>query len=176
MTMHLTKSSIARLCGLALGGLLAGCGSSGSGGGDATAHFVGTWTYSSGSIEPNCNIQGIPPFDLTGDTMTVTKVNGNTVATTLKGTGVMCNVNFTVSGDVATAVAGQSCAVSTTVTIGTPMTIAVNIMITTWTLTVSGNTLSMAMTGTASAEGGVLTCTPTASGTASKPADGGAGG
>lgn len=173
--MQLTKSSIARVCGLAVGVLLAGCGSSGSGG-DATAPFVGSWTYSSGSIQPNCNIQGIPPFDLTGDTMTVTKVNGNTVATSLKGNGVMCNINFTVSGDVATAVAGQTCAVSTTVTIGTPMTIAVNIMITTWTLTVSGDTLSMAMTGTASAEGGVLTCNPTASGTASKPADAGAGG
>lgn len=173
--MHLTRTAIARVCGLALGVLLAGCGSSGTSGGDPTAPFVGTWTYSSGSIQPNCNISGIPAFDLTGDTMTVTKGTGNTVSTTLKGSDVMCNINFTVSGDVATAVAGQTCAVMANA--GALGTIAVVIDISTWTLTVSGNMLSMAMTGTASAEGGTLTCNPTASGSATKAAsDGGAGG
>jgi hypothetical protein len=49
----------------------------------------------------------------------------------------------------------------------------VNINISTWTLNVSGDTLTMAMTGTASAEGGLLTCSPTASGTATRPPSGG---
>ncbi|HXT97208.1 MAG TPA: hypothetical protein VN853_12970 [Polyangia bacterium] len=174
--MHLTKSSIARVCGLALGILLAGCGSSGSSGGDATAPFVGSWTYSSGSIQPMCNLQGIPPFDLTGDTMTITKGTGsNTVATSLTGNGVMCNVNFTVSGDMATAMSNQTCTVA--VNAGALGTVSVLIHISTWTLTVSGNMLSMAMTGTASDSTGVLSCNPTANGAATRAAsDGGAGG
>jgi len=174
MTMHLTKSSIARLCGLALGGLLAGCGSSGSGGGDATAPFVGTWTYSSGSIEPNCNIQGIPPFDLTGDTMTITRVSDTEVSTSLTGSGVMCNVNFNVSGTTATAVSGQTCLVTVMITLaGAPTTVPVTINISTWTLNVSGDSLTIAMTGTASAEAGLITCTPTADGSATRVSGGG---
>ena len=175
--MHLTKSSIARVCGLALGALLAGCGSSGgTSGGDPTAPFVGTWTYSSGSIVPMMCSAGlsVPSFDLSGDPMTVTK-DGNMVAAAIKGNGLMCNVNFTVSGSIATATAGQTCTVM--VNAGTLGTITGLVTISTFTLTVSGDMLSMAMTGTATAEGGALTCPTTASGSATRPpADGGAGG
>ncbi len=166
--MHLTTSTIARVCGLALGIFLVGCSSSG-GSGDQSAALVGSWTYSSGSIDPMCNI-AIAPFDLTGDTMTVTKIDDTHVQTMLTGNGVMCDVKFTVNNGTATAEPGQTCAVTTTVA-GTP--VAVNIMITSWTMTTSGDTLTMSMNGTASAVGGALTCTPTASGTASRPSAGG---
>ena len=176
--MHLTKSSIARVCGLALGILLVGCSSSGGGSGDQTAPFIGTWTYTSGSIVPMCSLGSSPltisNFDLTGDTMTVTKLSNTEVGTMLMGTGVMCDVKFTVSGTTATAEAGQSCVVTVPLNLGTgTMNIAVTIDISTWTLMVSGDTLTIAMTGSATAESGLVTCAPTASGTATRPASGG---
>jgi hypothetical protein len=167
------KSSIVRLCTAAAALFLFGCGSS-SIAGDPAANFAGAWTFGSGSIQPMCNIAGIPPVDLTGDTMTVTRVDSTHVATMLTGTGVMCNVNFTVTGTTATTATGQTCAVTAPVTIaGVMMNIAVTIDISSWTLTVSGDTLTMAMTGTASAEGGLLSCTPTADGQATRPSSGG---
>ena len=171
--MHISKSSIARVCGAAAALFLFGCGSS-SITGDPAAAFAGNWTFGSGSIEPMCNIAGITPFDLTGDTLIVTRVDSTHVATMLTGTGVMCDVNFTVTGTTATATSGQTCVVTAPVTVGgVAMNIAVNINISTWTLNVSGDTLTMAMTGTASAEGGLLTCSPTASGSATRPPGGG---
>jgi len=171
--MPMTKSSILRLRGAAVALFLFGCGSS-SITGDPAAAFAGNWTFGSGSIQPMCNLPGITPFDLTGDTLTVTRVDSTHVATMLTGTGVMCDVNFTVTGTTATATAGQTCVVTAPVTIGgVAMNIAVNINISTWTLNVSGDTLMMAMTGTASAEGGLLSCTPTADGTATRPPSGG---
>jgi hypothetical protein len=163
---------------MALGFLALGCGSSGSGGGssDPAAAFAGTWTFGSGSIQPMCNLN-IPAFDLTGDTMKVTSTDATHVATMLTGSGVMCDVNFTVNGDTATAEANQTCVVTTTITLlGTPMSLAVNIDINTWTLSVSGDMLTIAMTGSASAEQGAVNCSPTADGTATRSSDGGAGG
>jgi hypothetical protein len=171
--MHTTKSSIAGVCGVAAALFLFGCGSS-SITGDPAAAFAGNWTFGSGAIQPMCNLAGISPFDLTGDTMIVTRVDATHVATMLTGTGVMCDVNFTVTGTTATASSGQTCVVTAPVTIGgTQMNIAVNINISTWTLNVSGDNLTMAMTGSASAEGGLLTCAPTADGTATRPSSGG---
>ena len=171
--MQTSKSSIARVCTAAAALFLFGCGSS-SIAGDPAAAFAGNWTFGSGSIEPMCNIAGITPFDLTGDTLTVTRVDATHVATMLTGTGVMCDVDFTVTGTTATATSGQTCIVTAPVTIGgVAMNIAVNINISTWSLNISGDTLTMAMTGTASAEGGLLTCSPTANGTATRPPGGG---
>ncbi len=102
--------------------------------------------------------------------MTITRVDPTHVATMLTGTGVMCDVNFTVTGTTATATTGQTCVVTAPVTIGgTMMNIAVTIDISTWTLNVSGDTITIAMSGTASAEGGLLSCTPTADGMATRP-------
>ena len=84
--MHMTKSSIARVCGAAAALFLFGCGSS-SISGDPAATFAGNWTFGSGSIQPMCNISGIPPVDLTGDTMTITRVDATHVATTLTRDG-----------------------------------------------------------------------------------------
>ena len=171
--MPIMKSSIARVCGVAAALFLFGCGSS-SISGDPAAAFAGAWTFGSGSIQPMCNLAGITPFDLTGDTLNVTRVDATHVATMLTGTGVMCDVNFTVTGSTATATSGQTCVVSAPVTIGgVQMNIAVTINISAWTLNVSGDTLTMSMSGSASAEGGLLTCTPTADGTATRPPGGG---
>ena len=166
--MHMSKSSLARVCGAAAALFLFGCGSS-SITGDPAAAFAGTWTFGSGSIEPMCNIAGITPVDLTGDTMSIVRVDATHVSTSLTGSGVMCNVNFTVTGTVATAVSGSSCSVI--VPVGTTNT-TVLIQISSWTLNVMGDTLSMSMNGTATAAG-ILSCTPTADGSATRPPGGG---
>jgi hypothetical protein len=166
--MHLPKSSIVRVCGAAAALFLFGCGSS-STSGDPAAAFAGNWTFGSGSLQPMCGGLGstLTPVDLTGDTMTIVRVDQTHVSTSLTGSGVMCNVNFTVSGTTATAVAGSTCAV--TVPVGTSST-TVNITINSWTLTVSGDTLSMSMSGSANAT--IFTCTPTADGNATRPPSG----
>jgi hypothetical protein len=168
--MHLTKSSIVRVCGAAAALFLFGCGSS-SIAGDPAAAFAGNWTFGSGSIQPMCNISGISPVDLTGDTLDVVRVDSTHVSTSLTGSGIMCDVNFTVTGTTATAASGQSCVVM--VPVGT-MNVSVTINISAWTLTVSGDMLSMAMNGTATAAG-ILSCTPTADGMATRASDGGTG-
>jgi hypothetical protein len=176
-TMMLKTSSIARLCGTAAALLVLGCGSSSSNnnnGGDPSKAFTGSWTFSSGSIQPVCNVT-VPAVDLTGDTMMITKVSDTEVSTTLNGTGLMCNVNFNISGTTATAVAGQTCTVTESVMLGaTPTNVTVLIHITNWTLNVSGNTLTIAMNGTAADSTGLLTCSPTADGSATRAGDGGA--
>ena len=165
--MHMSKSSLARVCGAAAALFLFGCGSS-SITGDPAAAFAGTWTFGSGSIDPMCSGVTIAPVDLTGDTMTIVRVDSTHVSTTLTGTGVMCDVNFTVTDKVATAVTGQTCVV--TVPVATTSTTVI-IHISSWTLNVSGDTLSMSMAGTATAS--ILNCTPTASGNATRPPGGG---
>jgi hypothetical protein len=168
----MTTSSIARLCGAAAAIFLFGCSSNNdvTGTSNPAAAFAGSWTFGSGSIQPVCSGITITPFDLTGDTMTITRVDDTHVATMLMGNGVMCDVSFTVSGTTATAVSGQTCAV--TVNAGTLGNIPVTINITSWTMNVSGNSLTIAMNGTATAAG-VLTCAPTADGMATRANGGG---
>jgi hypothetical protein len=85
---------------------------------------------------------------------------------------VMCSIEYTVAGNIATAESGQTCtemvSVSTTTT---PLTIDV----TASTLTLSGGEVSMALNGTGSAAGGLVTCSPTGTGTASGSAGGALG-
>ena len=166
--MHLPKSSIARVCGAAAALFLFGCGSS-SITGDPAANFAGTWTFGSGSIQPMCtpDVSGISPVDLTGDILSIVRVDPTHVSTSLTGSGVMCDVNFTVTGTTATAVSGQTCVV-------TASNVTVTVDISAWTLTVSGDMLSMAMNGTATAAG-ILSCTPTANGMATRASDAGTG-
>jgi hypothetical protein len=172
--MTLNTPLLARLVGAAAALLAFGCSSgSGTGTSNPSAAFTGTWTFGSGSITPNCNLT-IPAFDLTGDTMTVTRVTDTEVATSLTGMGVMCNVNFDVSGTTATAQSGQNCLVTVMIALaGTPTSVPVTIDITSWIMNVSGNMLSINMAGTASAEAGLISCTPTADGTATRSSDGG---
>jgi hypothetical protein len=170
--MHLPKSSIVRVCGAAAALFLFGCGSS-SIAGDPAANFAGNWTFGSGSIQPMCSGFTIAPVDLTGDVLSIVRVDPTHVSTSLTGSGIMCNVNFTVTGTMATAVSGQTCVVTVPVSTSN---VAVTVDISAWTLTVSGDTLSMSMNGTATAAG-ILSCTPTADGSATRAAaDGGTGG
>ena len=170
--MHLPKSSIVRVCGAAAALFLFGCGSSSSSG-DPAANFAGTWTFGSGSIDATCNI-AIPSFPLTGDTMTITRVDPTHVAVMLMGNGLMCSPNFTVTGSTATATSGQTCSVTTTVA---AMSVTALITINSWSLNVSGDTLTNSMSGTATAASGVVSCTTvTADGMATRTSDGGTGG
>ena len=120
------------------------------GGGDQTAKFVGPWTFSSGELMPMCTlISGVPTFNLAGLNVTFDKVDSSTISLTLN-TG--CVVRFKVSGNNATAEAGQMCALDLP-TLG-PVSVAIK----TWTLaltadhidnTISGMALVCSATGTA---------------------------
>jgi hypothetical protein len=170
--MHLMKSSIVRVCGAAAALFLFGCGSS-SIAGDPAANFAGNWTFGSGSIDATCNLT-IPSFPLTGATLMITRTDPTHVATNLKGNGLMCDVNFTVTGSTATASSGQTCTVTTTVS---GATVTALITVSTWSLTISGGTLTNSMSGTATAGNGLINCTTvTADGAATRASDGGTGG
>jgi hypothetical protein len=168
-TMTPKTTSIACLCAAAAAFLLLGCGSNAvMTNSDPAAAFAGSWTFGSGSLQPMCTGLGasITPIDLTGDTMTIVHVDATHVSTTLMGSGVDCDINFTVNNSTATAETGQMCMVSVNVG-GQATAVPIN----TWTLTVSGNALSMSMTGSANPV--IFTCTPTADGMATRAGDGG---
>jgi hypothetical protein len=131
----------------------ASCGSSSSSNPDS---FVGAWTFQSGSIVPNCAGITLSDIDLTGDAVTITKVDSTHVAMVVAATGAMCNVRFTVSGDTATADAGQTCAISDS---GYSATLNVS----RWTLSMASGTITMSMSGTASVS--IISCAPTSTGT-----------
>ena len=78
---------------IVLAALIAGCG-----GGNADA-FVGEWTYS-GVITPNCFQIEVPPLDLTGSTVTITKTDDEHLQVALDAS---CVVSFSVDGDKASA-------------------------------------------------------------------------
>jgi hypothetical protein len=153
-----------RLTGLAaLFVLLAACDSDNLGGADGggggtprTDEFVGTWRYDSGTLMPNmCMVLGtvIPPIPLTGETITITKTDATHINV---NAGAGCDVAFTVSGGVATAGPGNSCAV-------TVMNIPVTLNITSWTLTLAGSALNSAESGSAPLGGS--SCTASGTGT-----------
>ncbi len=140
--------------------LAAGCGSSSTTpSGPNADSYAGTWTFQSGSIVPGCpSGLNVSTIDLTGQPVTLTKVDSTHIAMVIDGTEVMCNVNFTVNGSTASAAPGQTCAIqadnqSATVTISS------------WTLTLasSGTQLDMSMSGSATVV--IVTCNPTSSGT-----------
>jgi hypothetical protein len=141
-----------------------------------TSAFVGAWRYNTGSIDQMCNIAGIPAVDLTSDAMTIVKADDTHIRADWAATEVMCSIEYTVAGTIATSVPGQTCTEMIPVTVGgTAMTIAMNIAITTSTLTLTGVEVTMALSGTATAEGGLVSCTPTGTGTATSSAGAAAG-
>jgi hypothetical protein len=135
----------------------AGCDDDEGGGGGNADDFVGNWTFSSGMIDPGCTTVTVPPVDLTGATLAVTKVDGSRVRGVVS-TGINCDVTFSVSGSTATAAAGSTCMV-----MASGLTVVANI--TSWTLTLSGTNLSSSLMGTINS---LITCTPSGSGTLSK--------
>jgi hypothetical protein len=143
--------------------LMAGCSSSGNPGssGPSADSYVGTWTFQSGSINPGCPASlNVPSIDLTSQPVSISKVDSTHIAMMIAATdqSVMCDVNFTVNGSTATAASGQTCAIKAS-------GITATVMVTSWTLTLSGSTIDMSMMGTANA---IVTCNPTSTGTLTK--------
>jgi hypothetical protein len=155
--------------GVIVFGLSLGCSSSTpSGGGDPAAAFAGNWTFQSGSVMPMCSGITIPDVNLTGDPVTITRDDATHIHLVTTN-GITCNVALTVSGTTATVAANQTCTIVAPAPIGTA-----TVNITSWTLTLSGNTIATSMNGTAAVS--VISCTPTSSGTLSRNAtDGGTG-
>jgi hypothetical protein len=164
----LKKTSSTRVLAVALALALVGCGGGSSSSSDPADAFAGTWIFDSGSIDGTCAGTALAPIDLTGDPLTITKVDATHVAVMLSGNGLMCDVTFQVSGTTGTATGNPTCVFPVNIG-GTTMNVTANI--TSWTLDISSGTLSMSMAGTASI------CSATGSGTATKQAtDAGAGG
>ena len=144
-----------------LGGTSGGGGESGAAGGgaggattgDPAAALAGTWIFQAGSLQPMCNVT-VSTLDLTGDMLTITKLDATHVNVTSTG-GIACNANFTVTGAKATVEAGQTCS-------ATIMGNRVTVDVTGWTVELSGSTLSTALTGTVTSP---VTCTPMGTGT-----------
>jgi hypothetical protein len=136
--------------------LVLGCGSST---GDDASKFAGTWTFDSGTLTPVCTIVTAPaPFDLSGQSLAITKVDAATLKVDL---GTACSVTFKVSGAQATALPNQMCTLSAS----TPP-----VTLTSWTLTISGDHIESATMASA-----FTVCTVNGSGVLSRAsADGGA--
>jgi hypothetical protein len=152
--------------------------SGGTGGaGDSTGSFIGKWSFVSGSFETECT-PSIPSFGLTGFAMRISEIDGTHIASHWTGgdpnAQLMCDTTLTVNGDVATAEAGQTCQFIELVGLNgsSPAWYAVVLPVSSLILTVSGDSLSVALTADTSATA-LFTCLPTASGTATRSADGG---
>jgi hypothetical protein len=141
--------------------LFLGCGSSGNGTGNGSA-FVGSWTYTNGTLTPSsCSILGttIPPLDLTGETVVITAGASPSQIDFVEGTA--CTIKFNVSGTTATAAAGQSCTL--------PVDgLSAQLNVSSWTLMLSGETLAAGFSGSAPIGG--TSCTASGSGSLAKAA------
>lgn len=141
---------------LAAGAGLATCSEKGG-----AEKFVGTWTYTGaitvGPAGPTCG--AYPPFDLTGEMVTISAPDSTHLVVDLAG---YCTVDFNVDGHTATAAANQNC------TFPIPNVGPTSVAITKWTLTLSSDdVLASDFTG------GVLICTATGTGTLARVGDGG---
>ena len=97
--MQALARSVTRLAFVAFPLLLSACGESDDGGGGADpASFVGTWAYTSGSLNAECTGFPAQMLDLTG-TLTVTAGT----STDLILTDQYCTVTLDVSGNTASA-------------------------------------------------------------------------
>lgn len=144
--------------GVAGGGGHPGAAGHGGGGGtggstttDATSAFVGSWTFDSGQIPPNCTGLTLNAIMLTGNKVSITKVDSGHIDLSFSNSELDCSVAFAVSGATATAETGQTCSITV---MGTSATFDVG----TWTLTESGSSISMSISGTASVS--VVNCKP----------------
>ena len=137
--------------------------------------FVGTWTYSSGTLDATCPGGLVPPLSsgLAGQTATVTAGTTSDLVATQQTAYGTCTIKFSVDGTTASAPTGQTCTLNVLVA-GT--TVPVTLTVTSWTLTSSadGSTLTTAAAGTASSSGGlVMDCPVTVNGSATKSGAGG---
>jgi hypothetical protein len=138
---------------LSAGACLAACSEKGG-----AQKFVGTWTYA-GAIAVGATCGDYPPFDLTGDMVTIAAPDSTHLVVDLAG---YCSVNFNVDGHTASAAADQNC------TFPIPGVGPTSVSITKWTLTLSSDdVLASDFTG------GVLICAATGTGTLTRVGDGG---
>lgn len=142
------------------GGSGGGGGSGGKGGmggsaADATTPFVGSWTFDSGSVTPMCTGVTVAAIQLTGNAVSITRIDATHIGFSFSNSELSCNVDFTVSGTTATAETGQTCSISV-------MGVSTTFDVSAWTLTESGNTISMTVSGTAKVA--VVSCSPSGSG------------
>jgi len=148
--------------GAVLSALLAACGGGGSSSADA---FVGRWTYSEGMLVPSmCTVPVIgevPPISQVGQSMTITKESDSRLSV---DAGSGCVLKFSLSGSTATADAGQTCTVMSVVVL----------QISSWTLVLSGDSLTSTQSGSAAIGG--PSCTAMGTGTLMRSSgDAGAG-
>ena len=76
---------------------------------DATK-FLGTWTYGTGAAATTDCPGQTPSTDISANSFTVALKSGNTI-TLSAGSALACTIDFTVSGNTATIVPGQTCTV-----------------------------------------------------------------
>jgi hypothetical protein len=126
----------------------AGCG--GGGGGAGTDKFVGSWTFESGMLTPACQAIQVAPFALQGLSVSISKVDAGTIS--LEAGTAGCTVQFSVSGDTASAKPGQMCTLNVA-GLG-PQSVG----ITSWTLALNGDRIDSTTSGM------VLICTASGSG------------
>lgn len=133
--------------------------------------FMGTWTFDSGSIS-GTGCTGLQTVDLTGETLTLMKGTMSDLVSTLQSSFGTCTLNLDVGGNVASAVAGQSCAFTVAALNG----LQVMFTVSSWTVT-TANGMSMTTAATAMGQGLAAGCTLSLSGAATKhAADAGTGG
>jgi hypothetical protein len=141
---------------------VAGCG-----GGDDTPKFIGSWTYTSGSLAGSCLGMAIPPVSLVGQTVTIAKGTSSDLQV---GTSSTCSLQFSVDGNRATAKPNQMCTQDFGMMYG-----AQTVTVTSWNFDTSdGKTMTTAFSGslTASVMGLMIPCTATGTGTLVKDASG----
>ena len=135
---------------------------------------MGTWTYSSGTLDATCPGGLVPPIStgLAGQTATVMAGTSSDLVATQQTAYGTCTIKFSVDGTTASATPGQTCMLNVAVA---GMTVAVTLTVTSWTLTSSadGSVLTTAAAGSATSQGGLVSnCPVTLSGSASKTAGG----
>lgn len=142
------KARLLAVAGIAIG-LAGSCGGEDD---PMTNAFAGTWTYA-GALTPNCGATPVDPLDLTGSSVVITPTGERSLEVVLAGT---CTVDFSVSGSTATALPNQSC------TFEVPTLGEASVAITSWTLTINGDSIASSFSG------GVFFCTVTGNGTLTK--------
>jgi hypothetical protein len=147
-------------------GGMAGAGTGAVGGAgsaqDPADAFAGSWTFSAGSIAPMCGAINVPAVPLTGNLVTIEKLAPNLINFRFSNTSLTCTLEFAVAGSAAVVGPGQTCSF-------TAMGVRTTIAITSWTLMLSGGTMSMTMAGTARVAN--VNCTPTGTGTLVRSVD-----
>jgi hypothetical protein len=129
---------------------------------DPADAFAGYWSFGAGSIAPMCGAINVPAVPLTGNLVTIEKHAPNLITFRFSNPSLTCALEFAVAGSAAIVGPGQTCAFMA-------MGVQAPIAITSWTLMVSGGTMSMTMAGTARVAN--VNCTPSGTGTLVRSVD-----